>query len=45
MVDDWKKWAIVAGGVAAVASNWYAGIPYLAVIGGAVAVVVALLPE
>ena len=45
MVDDWKKWAIVAGGGAAAASQWYDGIPYLAVIGGAVAVVVALLPE
>lgn len=45
MVDDWKKWAMVAGGAVAIVSNFYSGIPYLASIGGAVVVVVALLPE
>ncbi len=45
MVDNWKKWAIVAGGVVAVVSDFWAGFPYMATVGGAVAAVVALLPE
>jgi hypothetical protein len=44
MGDDWKKWAIVAGGVVAIAGQWYPQY-WLPVIGGAVAAVVALLPE
>lgn len=44
-MDDWKKWAIVAGGLAAVVSDFWSGAEpiYLATIGGAVAVVVALM--
>lgn len=47
MVDDWKKWAIVVGGLAAAVSQfWSPGMDYyLPLIGGAVAAVVALLPE
>ena len=47
MVDNWKKWAIVAGGVVAVIGQfWSMGMDYyLPLIGGAVAAVVALLPE
>ena len=44
-MDDWKKWAIVAGGVVAIVSDFWNGVPYLATIGGAVAAVVALLPS
>jgi|TARA_Y100000034_G_C6711723_1_gene314434 hypothetical protein len=43
-MNDWKKWVMVAGGVAAVAGHWLPGY-WLDVIGGAVVVVVALMPE
>lgn len=49
MVDDWKKWAIVAGGVVAAVGQFWGGPAgpnyYFPLIGGAVAAVVALLPE
>lgn len=41
-MEDWKKWGIVAGGIVAIVSDFYSGIPYLATIGGAVAAVIAL---
>ena len=43
-MDDWKKWAIVAGGAVAVVGHWVPGY-WLDVIGGAVVVVVALMPN
>lgn len=42
-MGEWKKWAIVVGGLAAIVSDFWSGVPYLATIGGAVAVVVALM--
>ena len=42
-MDDWKKWAIVAGGAVAIISDFWSVVPYLATIGGAVVVVVALM--
>ena len=47
MDADTKKWLIVAGGVAAAVSQfWSPGMDYyLPLIGGAVAAIVALLPE
>lgn len=45
MGDDWKKWAVVAGGVVAAVGQFW-GMEYcLPLIGGAVAAVVALMPE
>tara|TARA_Y100000310_G_scaffold130751_2_gene129877 strand:+ start:8933 stop:9082 length:150 start_codon:yes stop_codon:yes gene_type:complete len=49
-MDDWKKWAIVAGGVVAAVGQFYGGPGmspdlYLPLIGGAVAAVVALIPN
>ena len=40
---DWKKWAIVAGGVVAVVGQFWGAEYYLPLVGGAVAAVVALL--
>lgn len=42
-MNDWKKWAVVAGGLVAIVSDFWSGVPYLATIGGAVAVVAALV--
>jgi hypothetical protein len=42
-MEDWKKWAIVAGGVVAIVNHWVPDY-WLDVIGGAVAAVVALMP-
>lgn len=42
-MDDWKKWAIVAGGLVAIVSDFWTGVPFLATIGGAVVVVVVLM--
>jgi len=45
MSNDWKKWAVVLGGVAAAVGQFWGANYYLPLIGGAVAAVVALLPE
>lgn len=42
-MDDWKKWTIVAGGLVAIVSDFWTGVPFLATIGGAVVVVVVLM--
>ena len=42
-MTDWKKWAIVAGGVVAVVGQFWGYDYYLPLVGGAVAAVVALL--
>ena len=49
-MDDWRKWVIVAGGLVAVVGQFWGGpgmTPnlYLPLVGGAVAAVVALIPE
>tara|TARA_B100000315_G_C14410630_1_gene510824 strand:+ start:247 stop:381 length:135 start_codon:yes stop_codon:yes gene_type:complete len=44
-MKDWKKWVIVAGGVVAAAGQFWGMEYYLPLIGGAVAAVVALVPE
>ena len=43
-MEDWKKWVIVVAGVVAVTSHWVPGY-WLDVAGGAVAAVVALIPD
>ncbi|HJZ19042.1 MAG TPA: hypothetical protein VJ208_02970 [Candidatus Nanoarchaeia archaeon] len=45
MKDDWKKWVIVAGGVLAAVGQFYGANWYFPLVGGAVAAVVALLPD
>jgi hypothetical protein len=49
-MNDWKKWVVVAGGVVAAVGQFYGGPGmspnlYLPLVGGAVAAVVALVPE
>ena len=43
-MEEWKKWAIVLGGVVAVVGQWVTGY-YLALIGGAVAAVIGLMAD
>ena len=45
MGNDWKKWVIVLGGVVAAVGQFWGSNYYLPLVGGAVAAVVALLPE
>ena len=44
-MNDWKKWVIVAGGVVAAGGPGMSPDLYLPLIGGAVAAIVALVPE
>lgn len=43
-MENWKKWVIVVAGIVAVVNHWMPGY-WLDVVGGAVAAVVALLPD
>ncbi len=43
-MNDWKRWVIVVAGVVAVVGHWVPGY-WLDVIGGAVAAIVALIPN
>lgn len=45
MANDWKKWVIVLGGVVAAVGQFWGSEWYLPLIGGAVAAVVALIPD
>tara|TARA_Y100000310_G_scaffold328431_1_gene396555 strand:+ start:4119 stop:4253 length:135 start_codon:yes stop_codon:yes gene_type:complete len=44
-MNDMKKWVIVAGGVVAAIGQFWGANYYLPLVGGAVAAVVALVPE
>ncbi len=44
MMNDWKHWVIVLGGVLAIANHWVPGY-WLDVIGGVIAAAFALMPE
>lgn len=49
-MEDWKKWVIVVAGVAAAVGQFWGGPGaslnlYLPLVGGAVAAVVALIPD
>jgi len=48
-MNDWRKWVIVLAGVVAAVGQFWGGPSgpnfYLPLIGGAVAAVVALVPE
>lgn len=44
-MDDWRKWVIVVAGLVAVVGQFWGFEFYLPLIGGAVAAVVALVPD
>lgn len=44
-MDDWRKWVIVVAGLVAVVGQFWGSEFYLPLIGGAVAAVVALVPD
>ena len=44
-MNDWRKWVIVLAGVAAAVGQFWGMNYYLPLIGGAVAAVVALIPN
>lgn len=49
-MDDWKKWVIVVAGLVAAVGQFWGGPGtsanwYLPLVGGAVAAVVALIPD
>jgi len=44
-MNDWKKWVIVVAGVVAAVGQFWGMNYYLPLIGGAVAAVVALVPN
>tara|TARA_Y100000310_G_scaffold161721_1_gene161630 strand:+ start:13553 stop:13687 length:135 start_codon:yes stop_codon:yes gene_type:complete len=44
-MNDWKKWVIVVGGVAAAVGQFWGANYYLPLVGGAAAAVAALVPE
>ena len=45
MDNDWKKWVIVVAGLVAVVGQFWGMQYYLPLIGGAVAAVLALIPN
>ena len=44
-MDDWRKWVIVVAGLVAVVGQFQWSEFFLPLIGGAVAAVVALVPD
>jgi len=44
-MNDWRKWVIVVAGIVAAVGQFWGMNYYLPLIGGAVAAVVALVPE
>jgi len=44
-MNDWKRWLIVLGGVVAVVGQFWGAEFYLPLIGGAVAAILALIPD
>jgi hypothetical protein len=44
-MNDWRRWVIVVAGVAAAVGQFWGADWFLPLVGGAVAAIVALIPD